>query len=156
MDIKYKASIAPSSRTGIRCSRGSPSGESSGRRSSSSSTATKSSSYGTRRTSSQRTSTSLSSLPYGSAGPCTCAHPSGVPTRWTLSLCVCVAFERFCVMLNSLVWLRDFDFFRASHRSKRPKARKNLPAIWERRSSTLCSKSFVKTTNMFQFRCHLT
>jgi hypothetical protein len=52
---KYRELIAPSSRTGTRCSLGSLFGASSGRQFSSSSTATKSSLFGIRRTSSPRT-----------------------------------------------------------------------------------------------------
>ena len=62
VDTKYRESIAPGSRTGTGCSRGLPFGVSSGRQSSSSSTATKYFMCGIRRTSSPRTSTIFFSL----------------------------------------------------------------------------------------------
>ena len=51
---------------------------------------------------------------------------------------------------------RDLEFFfsRASRRSRRQKARKNLPATWARRSSTFYSESFEKYVLAFAGTSH--
>jgi hypothetical protein len=50
---------------------------------------------------------------------------------------------------------RDVDLFRASRRSRRQKAQKNLPATWVRRSSTFCSESSATGKNQQKSRSGL-